>query len=48
VIGTSGAVSEFKYGDLAANIIIIIAFIVSLAYKQLSKRRLLEDKTKPA
>lgn len=49
VIG-SGAVSEFKYGDLIANIIdfLIIAFIVFIAYKQLSKHKLLEDKTKPA
>jgi large conductance mechanosensitive channel len=50
VVGTSGAISEFKYGDFIANIIdfAIIAFIVFLAYKQLSKRKLLEDKTKPA
>jgi large conductance mechanosensitive channel len=50
IVGTSGAISEFKYGDFIANIIdfLIIAFIVFLAYKQLSKRKLLEDKTKPA
>jgi len=50
VVGTSGAVSEFKYGDLIANIIdfLIIAFIVFLAYKQLSRHKLVEDKTKPA
>jgi large conductance mechanosensitive channel len=49
VVG-SGAISEFKYGDLIANIIdfAIIAFIVFLAYKQLSKMKLVEDKTKPA
>ena len=49
VVG-SGAISEFKYGDLVANIIdfLIIAFIVFIAYKQLSKHKLLEDKTKPA
>jgi len=49
VVG-SGAISEFKYGDLIANIIdfLIIAFIVFIAYKQLSKHKLLEDKTKPA
>ena len=48
VVG-SGATSEFKYGDLIANIIdfLIIAFIVFLAYKQLSKMKLVEDKTKP-
>lgn len=47
VVG-SGAISEFKYGDLIANIIdfLIIAFIVFLAYKQLSKYKLVEDKTK--
>jgi len=50
VIGTSGAVSEFKYGDLIANIIdfLIIAFIVFLAYKQLSRYKMVEDKTKPS
>ena len=46
----SGATSEFKYGDLIANIIdfLIIAFIVFLAYKQLSKYKLVDDKTKQA
>ncbi len=40
--------SNFMYGDLIANIIdfAIIAFVVFLAYKQLSKFKLLEDKTK--
>jgi large conductance mechanosensitive channel len=49
VTGTSGAVSEFRYGDLISNIIdfAIIAFIVFLAYKWLSKYRLVEDKGKP-
>jgi large conductance mechanosensitive channel len=49
VVG-SGATSEFKYGDLIANIIdfVIIAFIVFLVYKQLSKYKLVEDKAKPA
>src|SRR5262245_1067805 len=49
VVG-SGVISEFKYGDLIANIIdfLIIAFIVFIAYKQLSKMKLVEDKTKPA
>jgi large conductance mechanosensitive channel len=49
VTGTSGAVSEFRYGDLVSNIIdfAIIAFIVFLAYKWLSKYRLVEDKSKP-
>jgi large conductance mechanosensitive channel len=42
--------SNFLYGDLIANIInfVIIAFLVFLAYKQLSKMKLIEDKTKPA
>jgi len=50
VTGTSGAISEFKYGDLIANIIdfLIIAVIVFLAYKQLSRYKLVEDKSKPA
>jgi len=49
VVG-SGVISEFKYGDLIANIIdfLIIALIVFLAYKQLSRYRLVEDKSKPA
>jgi large conductance mechanosensitive channel len=36
-------------GDLISNIIdfVIIAFLVFLAYKQLSKFKLVEDKTKP-
>ena len=42
--------STFMVGDLIGNIInfIIIAFIVFLAYKQLSRFKLVEDKTKPA
>ena len=48
VTGASGAVSEFRYGDLIANIIdfLIIAFVVFLAYKVLSRYKLVEDKTK--
>jgi large conductance mechanosensitive channel len=40
-------VSTFAYGDLISKIInfLIIAFIVFLAYKQLSRSGLLEDKT---
>lgn len=39
--------STFSYGDLIANIIdfLIIAFVVFIAYKQLSRFRLVEDKT---
>ena len=46
----TGAVSEFKYGDLIANIIdfAIIALIVFIAYKVLSKYKLVDDKTKAA
>jgi large conductance mechanosensitive channel len=42
--------SHFLWGDLVANIIdfLVIAFIVFLAYKQLSRFKLVEDKTKPA
>ena len=44
------AKSTFMWGDLVANIIdfLIIAFIVFIAYKQLSRFKLVEDKTKPA
>ena len=50
VTNLTGSITEFKYGDLISNIIdfLIIALIVFLAYKQLSKYKLVEDKTKPA
>jgi large conductance mechanosensitive channel len=50
VTNLAGSTTEFKYGDLISNIIDfpIIALIVFLAYKQLSKFKLVEDKTKPA
>ena len=50
VTNLAGTTTEFKYGDLISNIIdfLIIAFIVFLAYKQLSKYKIVEDKTKPA
>lgn len=40
--------STFSYGDLIANIIdfLIIAFVVFVLYKQLSRFKLVEDKTK--
>jgi large conductance mechanosensitive channel len=43
------AISDFRYGDLISNIIdfLIIALLVFVAYKQLSKRGWVEDKTKP-
>lgn len=50
VTNLAGSTTEFKYGDLISNIIdfLIIALIVFLAYKQLSKYKLVEDKTRPA
>ena len=44
----TGAISEFKYGDFVANVIdfVIIALIVFILYKVLSKYKLVEDKTK--
>jgi large conductance mechanosensitive channel len=50
VTNITGTTTEFKYGDLISNIIdfLIIALIVFLAYKQLSKYKIVEDKTKPA
>lgn len=49
VTGIHGATSQFKYGDLISNVIdfLIISLIVFIAYKMLSKYKLLEDKTKP-
>jgi large conductance mechanosensitive channel len=43
------ATSDFRYGDLISNIIdfLIIALIVFILYKQLSRRGIVEDKTKP-
>ena len=43
------ATSDFRYGDLISKIIdfLVIALIVFLAYKQLSKRGIVEDKTTP-
>ena len=50
VNNVTGAVSEFKYGDFIANIIdfVIIALIVFIMYKVLSRFKLVDDKTKPA
>lgn len=46
----TGVVSEFKYGDLIANIIdfVIIALIVFILYKVLSRFKMVDDKTKAA
>jgi large conductance mechanosensitive channel len=48
IIGASGSISEFKYGNFIANIIdfLIIALVVFVAYKALSKYKIVEDKTK--
>jgi large conductance mechanosensitive channel len=45
----SGGTSQFKYGDLIANIIdfVIVALIVFIAYKILKRHKLIEDKTEP-
>jgi large conductance mechanosensitive channel len=50
VIGVSGVISEFRFGNFIANIIdfLIIALVVFIAYKALSKYKIVEDKTKPA
>ena len=50
VNSATGSVSEFKYGDFIANIIdfIIIALIVFIMYKVLSRFKLVDDKTKAA
>jgi large conductance mechanosensitive channel len=50
VNSATGVVSEFKYGDFIANIIdfAIIALIVFIMYKALSRFKLVDDKTKPA
>ena len=49
VTSVSGTMSEFKYGDLIANIIdfLIIALVVYVVYKFLSRYKIVEDKTKP-
>lgn len=43
----SGKPSEFKYGDVISQMItfLIIAFLVFLAYKFLSRLKVVEDKT---
>jgi large conductance mechanosensitive channel len=50
VTSLSGKASTFLYGDLISNVLnfLVIAFIVFVAYKQLSKHGLVEDKTKKA
>ncbi|MFB5629681.1 MAG: MscL family protein [Nitrosarchaeum sp.] len=50
VNSATGIVSEIKYGDFIANVIdfVIIAVIVFILYKLLSRFKLVEDKTKKA
>ncbi|HEX7033035.1 MAG TPA: MscL family protein [Nitrososphaera sp.] len=47
--GVSDTPSQFRYGHLISETIdfLIIAFIVFLAYKWLSRYKLVEDKTRP-
>lgn len=49
VTSISGVESEFRYGNLISNLLnfLIIAFVVFIAYKVLSKYKIVEDKTKP-
>lgn len=49
VINISGEITEFKCGHLISSIIdfLIIALVVFIAYKQLSRFKLVDDKTKP-
>ena len=49
VTGIQRAQSQFKYADLISNFIdfLIIGLVVFLAYKVLSKYKLVEDKTGP-
>ena len=50
VNSATGVISEFKYGDFIANVIdfAIIALIVFIMYKVLSRFKLVDDKTKVA
>ena len=45
--GISGVTSTFKYGDTLSQMInfVIVAFIIFLTYKWLSRFKLVEDKT---
>ena len=48
ITSVSGGISEFKYGDFIANIVdfLIIALVVFVVNKALSKYKIVEDKTK--
>jgi large conductance mechanosensitive channel len=48
ITSISGVISEFKYGDFIANIIdfLIIALVVFVAYRALSKYKIIENKSK--
>jgi large conductance mechanosensitive channel len=47
VTNISGGITEFKYGHLISSMIdfLIIALVVFIAYKQLSRFKLVDDKT---
>ncbi len=47
VINISGELTEFRYGHLVSSIIdfLIIALVVFIAYKQLSRFKLVDEKT---
>lgn len=47
VTNISGGITEFKYGHLISTMIdfLIIALVVFIAYKQLSRFKLVDDKT---
>ena len=47
VINISGELTEFRYGHLVSSIIdfLIIALVVFVAYKQLSRFKLVDEKT---
>ena len=49
VTNISGGITEFKYGHLISSMIdfLIIALVVFIAYKQLSRFKLVDDKTIP-
>ena len=49
VTNISGEITEFRYGHLISSVIdfLIIAIVVFVAYKQLSRFKLVDDKTLP-
>jgi large conductance mechanosensitive channel len=49
VTNVAGEITEFRYGHLISSVIdfLIIALVVFVAYKQLSRFKLVDDKTLP-